>query len=225
MAETKAPAEIKKDRFTHRLALADTKTPIFTLARVLFAFVFKLIYPMKYVGQEHLDALNAPFILMGNHETMMDPIIAAFAVKKHEINFLGKRELAKVPVVGRLLMAMHMIPVDRHASDMEAMRTCMKVTRSGGVLGIFPEGTRHVEGTMEHMESGVALIALRSGVPLVPMYIPGKPRLFRRMNIVIGEPIQMDDLRAEGVNKETCALLLERIQGSYALLTGTRTEA
>ncbi len=65
-------------------------------------------------------------------------------------------------------MHLHMIPVDRHHSDMEAMRACLRVTKAGGVLGIFPEGTRHKEGIMEHIESGVALIALRSGVPLIP---------------------------------------------------------
>ena len=45
------------------------------------------------------------------------------------------------------------------------------VGAAGGVLGIFPEGTRHKEGIMEHVESGVALIALRSGVPMIPLYI------------------------------------------------------
>lgn len=51
----------------------------------------------------------------------------------------GKIELAKAPVVGKLLMHLHMIPVDRHHSDMEAMRACLRVTKAGGVLGIFPK--------------------------------------------------------------------------------------
>ena len=123
--------------------------------------------------------------------------------------------MADIPVIGRILLRLHMIPVDRHHSDMEAMRTCLKVTKAGGVLSIFPEGTRHKEGVMEHMESGVALIALRSGVPMIPMYIDGKPRLFRRMRVTVGDPIPMDDLRERGVNKETCQELLDRITAVY----------
>ena len=88
--------------------------------------------------------------------------------------------------------------------------------RDGDVLGIFPEGTRHHEGLMTEMESGTALIALRSGAPVIPFYIPGKIGLFRRLTVAIGDPIPTADLRAEGVNTETCRLLMERITAAYA---------
>lgn len=74
---------------------------------------------------------------------------------------------------------------------------------------------------MEHVESGVALIALRSGVPMIPLYIGGKPRLFRRLDVRVGDPIAMDDLRERGVNRETCEELLARITETYRALTGT----
>ena len=93
------------------------------------------------------------------------------------------------------------------------------VGAAGGVLGIFPEGTRHKEGIMEHVESGVALIALRSGVPLIPLYIGGRPRLFRRLDVRVGDPIAMDDLRERGVNRDTCEELLARITETYRALT------
>ena len=93
------------------------------------------------------------------------------------------------------------------------------VGAAGGVLGIFPEGTRHKEGIMEHVESGVALIALRSGVPMIPLYIGGKPRLFRRLDVRVGDPIAMDDLRERGVNRDTCEELLARITETYRALT------
>ena len=93
------------------------------------------------------------------------------------------------------------------------------VGAAGGVLGIFPEGTRHKEGIMEHVESGVALIALRSGVPMIPLYIGGKPRLFRRLDVRVGDPIVMDDLRERGVNRDTCEELLARITETYRALT------
>ena len=110
---------------------------------------------------------------------------------------------------------MHMIPVDRGNSDMAALRTCMKTLRDGGVLGIFPEGTRHKQGVMEELESGTALIALRSNVPVIPMLITPKFRFFRRMHLYVGTPIEYQDLRAEGINSATCNALCTRITERY----------
>lgn len=95
-----------------------------------------LLYALH--GQEKLN-LDAPYIVIANHTSFADPIIAAMLIRRYEVNFLGKIELAKAPVIGKLLMHLHMIPVDRHHSDMEAMRACLRVTKAGGVLGIFPK--------------------------------------------------------------------------------------
>ena len=71
---------------------------------------------------------------------------------------------------------------------------------------------------MEQLESGVGLIALRSGAPVVPMYIESKYRLFHRNRCVVGAPIDYSDLRAEGVNRDTCQRLMERITEVYVRL-------
>ena len=188
---------------------------LYEVCRVLAWLLLHTILPVRY---EHLERIqgDAPFIMIGNHLSNMDPIIAALAVKRYQIHFLAKKELGKVQIANWFLTKLHTIFVDRHNSDMEAMRACMKVVRGGGVLGIFPEGTRHHEGLMEEIESGVALIALRSGVPLIPVYIQGKLRLFRKLDVLIGEPIPLDDLREEGVNAETCQKLMDRITQTYA---------
>lgn len=208
----------EKKNFQHRMALPGKKGIIYTIARGIFWIYFHLFCFMHCTGREKLN-LDAPYIVIANHTSFADPIIAAMLIRRYEVNFLGKIELAKAPVVGKLLMRLHMIPVDRHHSDMEAMRACLRVTKAGSVLGIFPEGTRHKEGIMEHIESGVALIALRSGVPMIPLYIGGKPRLFRRLDVRVGDPIAMDDLRARGVNRDTCEELLGRITETYRALT------
>ena len=216
MSEQNQPE--KKKNFQHHMAVPGKKGIIYTIARGIFWIYFHLFCFMHCTGREKLN-LDAPYIVIANHTSFADPSIAAMLIRRYEVNFLGKIELAKAPVVGKLLMHLHMIPVDRHHSDMEAMRACLRVTKAGGVLGIFPEGTRHKEGIMEHVESGVALIALRSGVPMIPMYIGGKPRLFRRLDVRVGDPIAMDDLRARGVNRDTCEELLGRITETYRALT------
>ena len=120
---------------------------------------------------------------------------------------------------------MHMISVDRGHADMEAMRACMKTVRGGGILAVFPEGTRKCEGVMEHIESGVSLIALRAGVPLIPVYVRGKYAFFHRVRVYVGEPIPLDDLREAGVNADTAGMLNERIRETYRTMVREADQA
>lgn len=188
----------------------------YKFARVAAAVLFHTLGPVKYEGLENIPA-DAPYIMIGNHTSFMDPVLMAVPVKQ-EITFLGKKELVENKFARYVLLNMHMIMVDRHNSDMEAMRACTKALRNGEILGIFPEGTRHHKGLMEEMESGVGLIALRANVPLVPVYINRKYKLFRRTRCIVGKPIDFSDLRAQGVNKDTCQALLERITATYAVM-------
>ena len=97
-----------------------------------------------------------------------------------------------------MLEDLGLIAVDRHHSDMEAMRACMRALREGRILGIFPEGTRHHKGLMDQLEGGTALLALRCNVPLVPVYFDKKFRLFRLVHMYVGQDIPLDDLIAQG---------------------------
>lgn len=176
----------------------------------------KVLWPTRFHGIEQLDR-PAPFILIGNHQSWKDPLPMAIAVgKEQQLSLVGKRELSAGGLLNKIMKNLHVVLVNRHNTDMEAMRACMKVVREGHILAIFPEGTRHHKGLMEELESGTAMIALRSGVPLIPMLISTKMKLFRRNDCYVGEPIPMDDLREKGLNKETCAELLQRITAAYA---------
>ena len=200
------------------------KSLLYAVAKPIAALLFKTFLPVKFHNREGLNG-EPPFVLIGNHTSLMDPVIMGVGVKKHQVRFIGKKELWKNKLVGAAFNSMNMIPVDRHNSDMEAMRACMRVTREGNILGIFPEGTRHHKGLMEEIESGVALIALRSRVPVIPVYISGKVALFRTLHVYVGDPIPTEDLREQGVNKETCDLLLTRITQTYARMHEAHTKA
>ena len=200
------------------------KSWVYSLLRPVAGVLLKVILPVKYHGLERLQ-LDPPYILIGNHTSMLDPVIMGVPVKKHQITFIGKKELCKNKLIAAFFRSLNMIPVDRHNTDMEAMRACMRVTREGGILGIFPEGTRKHNGLMTEMESGTGLIALRSRVPVIPVYITGKLALFRRLHVYIGEEIPTADLREEGVNRETCEKLMARITETYAKMHEAHTKA
>lgn len=193
---------------------ASVSSGFYRAARRAAWVMVRTITPVSYHHTERLD-VDAPFIVIGNHLSLLDPIIVALPVKRYEIAFMGKKELGGNGLLKRILLNMHTIFVNRHHSDMEAMRAVMKAIREGEVLGIFPEGTRYHQGLMEGVESGAAMIALRSGVPMIPVYLTGRARLFRRIHCYVGEPIPMDDLREAGINRETCQALTERITARY----------
>ena len=218
-------SELKKqDKNLTKPEDANKPSKVYAFVLAVAQGLLKSILPVKYHGLEHVKDLQAPYILMANHTTMLDPFMMAVAIPQYQIRFIGKKELWKVKPFAWFANAIRAIPVDRHNTDMEAMRACMRVTREGHVLGIFPEGTRHHQGLMTELESGVAMIALRSKVPLVPVYIAGKLGLFRTLHVYVGKPIMMDDLRENGINTESCQALLGRITETYAHLDAARPE-
>lgn len=189
----------------------------YAAAWVIANALFHTILPIRYHHTERMQGEGA-FILIANHQSWIDPLVMAAPIKR-QITFLGKKELGKVAFVRRIINSMHAILVDRHNTDMEAMRACMKTLREGNILGIFPEGTRYNKGLMDELETGAAMLALRSGVPVIPVYIPRKLRLFRPVDCYVGEPIPYGDLREQGINAESCTQLLTRITAVYASWT------
>ena len=203
---------------------AEPFTPMYRVARAAAAFLFSWLMPVKYHHIERVQ-LDAPFILIANHNSLLDPLAVGWKCCRYHIRFLGKKELVQKRFGHWLFQKLLMIDVDRHNMDMAAMRACLKTLREGHVLGVFPEGTRHKEGVMESMETGIAMIALRSGAPLLPAYISDKPRLFRRTHVYYADPIYVKDIAQKGVNKEACAEVMERINASYHAMVSERGHA
>lgn len=193
---------------------AERFTFMYRLARGVASVLMSTIVPVSYHNVENAQ-LDAPYILLANHQSMLDPMVVALKCYRYQMIFLGKRELEKNPILKRLFKSLRMIAVDRHNMDMAAMRACLKTLSDGHPLGIFPEGTRHKHGTMVELESGIAMMALRSGARLLPVYIKGKPRLFRRAHAYYGQPISISDIAERGVNRESCAEVLELITQTY----------
>ena len=190
------------------------RTFLYTVARILSFLGGHTIFPVKYHDTENY-ALKAPYIVIANHQSWMDPLIVAKPCKDYEIRFVGKKELNKGKIATKLLSGLHMITVDRHNTDLAAMRQCTKVLKEGKVLGIFPEGTRHLKELMETVETGSAVLALRAQVPLVPVYVKHPPRFLRMNHVYVGKPMDISDLCAQGFDAQTVEQLTNRIQSTF----------
>ncbi len=187
------------------------KTWTYRLMKGITWLCFHTVLPVRYHNPEKLKG-SPPFIIISNHVSALDPAVLAYPLRHEQAFFLGKKELGKNRVLRWLMNHMHVILVDRHHADMEAMRTCMKVLRESHPLVIFPEGTRHHEGQMEQIENGTSLLALRGKVPIIPVYIDKPLHFFRVVNAWIGDPIPTEDLISKGVNADTCEEMNDRMR-------------
>ena len=195
-------------------AVTEKRGILYEVTRVLAHIVFHTLMPVRFHHKERL-LQDPPYVVIANHRHALDPVVMAMGIPKHQIVFLAKKELGGTPLTQNLLTRLHCILVDRHNADMEAMRSCMKAIKLRKILLIFPEGTRHHEGQMEQIESGTALIAMRSKAPVIPIYFDRKLSWIKVTNLYVGEPIPYDDLLEEGINTETCEKMNERMRETF----------
>ena len=194
--------------------VTEKRTITYEVVRVLANIIFHTIMPVRFHHKERLER-ERPYIMIANHNHALDPVPMAMAGKHDQLGVLGKKELGSNKLARWFLTKLHCILVNRHNVDMEAMRACMKAIKMKKILLIFPEGTRHHEGQMEHIEAGTALIAMRAKAPIVPIYFDRKLSLFKITNLYVGEEIPYDDLLAEGINAETCEKMNERMREAF----------
>ena len=200
---------------TEATAPKKERTFVYTLARIVAFLGTHTIFPARYHNRENMD-LDAPYIAISNHQSALDPLILAYPCKKYEYRFVGKKELTKNKLIARLLeKGLHMITVDRHNSDLAAMRQCLRTLRDGNVLAIFPEGTRHQPDLMAQVETGTAVLALKANVPLLPVYIKYRPRFLRMNHVYIGPPMDISDLSTQGVDAAVVDQACERIKNTF----------
>lgn len=181
----------------------EPRTFWYTLARVLLFLLSPILFPVKYHNKHRVNDIDAPFILFSNHVSLLDPLLLPLPIARYEVRFMGKRELANNPVLAYLVKKLHMIAVSRHMTDMGAMRAANDALKNGHVLAMFPEGTRKTpDQLMQDVESGVSLIALRNKVPLMPVYIHGKPGPFKRVHIYYLPQLDYSHLLERGLGKD-----------------------
>ena len=187
----------------------------------LFTAVGKLLFFVRIEGRENMP--EGACVIMGNHRAWMDPFFLAMCARDREIRFMGKKELWGNKLFAWIAKQVRGVPVDRGTADMASIRMSMTVLKAGHTLGIFPEGTRTKGDGMLPLQGGASLLALRSKCAVVPVYIDGDYRLFRRVTVRVCKPVAMDDLIAGRINKDTCDVLTERITAAFGELSGGRS--
>ena len=152
---------------------------------------YALVYPRRVYGLENLPA-EGGYILCINHFSNHDPLYVATCLpRRRRLYFLAKKELFNHKLLRPIVTWLGAIPVDRGNADIGAVRSALKLLKDGKVLGIFPQGTRSIGNTPTPMLNGASMIALRGSVPVIPAYVDGPYRLFRRTDVRFGPAMDL----------------------------------
>lgn len=174
---------------------------VYAGSKLVVVAVLRGLFRMQVTGREH-EPQDGPFIAVSNHWSAFDPPVLGAALRR-KVHFMAKQELFEVPLLRSWMRCIGTFPVRRGEPDRQAVRTALQVLERGGVVGIFPEGTRNPRGYLLPAEPGAAFLALKARVPILPVGILGTlevlpkgarvPRL-RRIRVRIGPPFRLDDL-------------------------------
>ena len=180
--------------------------------------IFRGLFRGSTQGNENVPKQGA-LVVAANHGSHLDPPILGHALGR-PVAFMAKAELFDVPLLGRLIRALGAYPVRRGASDREAIRTATATLEAGWATGVFLDGTRQANGRVNAPLPGAALLAARSGAPLLPVAILNShralgsrqfwPRLVP-IQLRIGTPIPPPVSRRRADLDATTTLLQERI--------------
>lgn len=179
---------------------------------------------LRVEGAEHVPP-RGPAIVAMNHESALDIPVAVVACPRR-ITFMAKRELFKGPFASWALERLGGFRVERERYDLRAVRAALEVLRGGGLLGMYPEGTR-APGELLPFLSGTAWLALRTGAPIVPTAILGTERASEatrprrvRVRVRFGEPIEVDVETGPRERRRRADALTRELRARIARLLG-----
>ncbi len=163
----------------------------------IFNVPLRLLYRIHAHGEENMPR-DRGCLICCNHTSRADTIAIAAGLKCRPC-FMAKKEIFKIPLLRLLFKGLGAFPVDRGGADVGAIKKATSIVKDGGLLAVFPQGTRRkfVDPRTTPVKGGAGLIAYRTGVDVVPVYIKtAKNHVapFRRTDIYCGKPIKFEEL-------------------------------
>lgn len=181
----------------------------------IVSVLVKIIYRVKVNGIENFKD-DKPIIISANHTHIFDPVILAMLTKR-QIFFLSKKEIFEKKLSAKFFTKLGVIPIDRENTDLKAIKSCFRVIRNGDLLGIFPEGTRVKTIDINNMKKGVALIALKNEVNILPIHIEASYKIFSKITVDVYPMIETNNFEnmedSEAIDKLTEELFYKIYQG------------
>lgn len=195
----------------------------YVVLRWLFRQVLRLGFGLRVTGEEHVP-VRGPAILAPNHASQIDPIILGVAIPRR-CTYLVAAELLTMPILGPLVRPFHPVAIKRGAFDRHALAECLARLARGEALVIFPEGKISTDGRLQRPHDGLAFLACRSGVPVIPVGVRGTYQVWPlgtrlphrgKVAVHVGKPI----IPNRALTRETQMALTARVMDEIAGLAG-----
>ncbi len=192
----------------------------YSFIKAIATVLLKILF---FAGRKNSKSVNEEmpdcgFIVAANHISMLDPFFIACAMKR-QVHYMAKAELFGNKLLAAFLKGINAFPVDRSRADINAVKTSLSILKSGKVLGIFPEGRRVAPNESQSAKLGAVQFAIKTKSPIVPVGVctkGGVVKLFRKVTVVFGEPIYLNELGYTDTKPETLQkasdLLMEQIR-------------
>jgi len=192
---------------------------LINILRVIVKIVFAILYRVEVIGKENVPE-SGPLILCANHNGEMDMFFIGYKINRL-VRYMAKEELFRIPLLSGIIKWLGAFPVKRGKADVEAIKTSLRILENNEILGIFPEGTimRNKDAKSVRIKPGVALLAQKSGAPIIPVAVSGRYRPFSRIKVVFGKPFTIDlDKDKKYTNSELSEIAKDIMSKVYALM-------
>ena len=206
----------------------------YSVGRTLYSAYFQIMHRLKVYGA-NLCPAEGPLIIVANHCSFIDPPLVIVAFKRRQIRFMAKIELWKGKFLSWYLTDSGMIPVQRKSGGKIALEDAAKIIQEGGCVGMFPEGTRSLNGEVGRGRTGAVVLAARTGATLLPVYLEGtyeslpsgaKGIKLHPIKVYVGEPFELaeDEQSLDDRKKlrESAEKLMVKITGAREKYVGKK---
>jgi 1-acyl-sn-glycerol-3-phosphate acyltransferase len=210
MSKTDKPRKIPKP-----------KSGLYKVIKFVLTYPLRFLCNMRVRGTENEPTTDqGAYLVIANHRTWADPIYLCCVLKHGQPHFMAKKELFRIPLLNLLIRALGAYPVNRGGADVGAIKHTIEMLKAGVCVGMFPQGHRYnkVDPRKTPVKTGAAMIALKAGVPVLPVFIKVKNNkhfFLCRKEVIVGKPISIEEMNydpeAPGEYQRVADYLFERV--------------
>jgi len=164
---------------------------IIKIVRFLVRIFFRIFLNVKISGSENIPKTGG-IMLAPNHTSNWDPPFIG-SMSTRPVNFMAKSELFNNKFFGWLIKNLGAFPVERGSADVEAVKNTIRLLKDGNAVVLFPHGRRIKQDEDVPIKDGAVMIAVRSRVPILPVYISGEYKFRKKIKIAFGKPLDLSE--------------------------------
>lgn len=188
---------------------------------IFLVYIFNLVvFRVEKIGEENIKEKGA-YLICANHRSNWDAPILVSNLKR-KVYVMAKAELFKNKFIKWFGRKCCVFPVKRGMRDIESIKYSLNLLKDGEILVIFPEGTRNGMEKNGKAQNGVAYMAIRTGVPVIPVGIQGEMKPFKKVKLNIGEPLDFSQYKTNKPEKEILDKVSKEIMDNIIMLTNEK---